>query len=230
MNAMVNYTLDHSFGNMKEFEVRSSTGEVCILSPLDYETRNVYEFPVIATDRGGLSTTAMIKIQITDANDNRPIFYPREYNVSLREGGGTSSTPVVIVAATDPDSGKFGTLTYRITSGNDAGYFRIDRNTGEIFVTRPNMLSSRTKRYHRLNISASDGGGLKSEADAEVFISVIDAAQKPPIFEHSRYTFGVKEDVRRGTVIGSVKASIAGDSSGTHTHTHTHNLRPLNSI
>lgn len=52
VNAMVNYTLGDSFGKQKDFEVRPGTGEICVSSTLDYETRNVYEFPVIATDRG----------------------------------------------------------------------------------------------------------------------------------------------------------------------------------
>lgn len=159
---------------------------------------------------GGLSTTAMVKIQVTDVNDNRPSFYPREYNVSLREGGASSSatTPVVIIAATDPDSGRFGAISFRIVAGNEAGLFRIDKNTGEIFVSRPSLLSSRSQPYHRLNISATDGGGLRSVHDAEVFISIIDSTQRPPIFEFPRYTYAVREDVSRDTVIGSVKASV----------------------
>lgn len=151
----------------------------------------------------------MVKIQITDVNDNRPIFYPREYNVSLREMGnsGMSSASVVAVVATDADSGRFGVVSYRIVGGNDAGIFRIDRTTGEIFVNKPSMLSSRSQPNHKLNISASDGGGLRSSQDAEVFISIIDATQRPPIFEKSRYNYYAKEDVARGTVIGSVIAT-----------------------
>lgn len=221
---------------LSDFEIRSDTGEVCIAGDLDYEARNSYEFPIIATDRGknsiirkllfynflkscfffsffftclcagGLSTTAIVKIQLTDLNDNRPIFYPREYNVSLRESLPTSAS-VVVVVASDPDSGRFGTVTYRIVAGNDAGIFRIDRVTGEIFVTRPNMLSSRTQPYHRLNISAIDGGGLRTAQDAEVFISIIDSSQRPPIFDKTRYSFSVREDAKKNTIVGSVSAT-----------------------
>jgi protocadherin-16/23 len=150
---------------------------------------------------------------LTDLNDNRPVFYPREYNVSLRESS-TTSASVAVVVASDPDSGRFGTVTYRIVAGNDAGIFRIDRVTGEIFVTRPNMLSSRNRPYHRLNISAIDGGGLRTAQDAEVFISVIDSSQMPPIFDKTRYNFSVREDAKKNVIVGSVSAtsSNSGES------------------
>lgn len=150
-----------------------------------------------------------MKIQLTDINDNRPIFYPREYNVSLSEGGGSHSTaqPVVVVVASDRDSGKLGAVVYRIVAGNDANLFRIDRKTGEVFLARPNLLSTRAQPYHKLNISATDGAGLKSLQDAEVFISVTDASRRPPTFERSRYTFTVREDVDRNSLVGSVKAT-----------------------
>ncbi|XP_064539649.1 protein dachsous [Drosophila montana] len=211
VNAMVNYTLGEGFKHLTEFEVRSASGEICIAGELDYERRNSYEFPVLATDRGGLSTTAMIKLQLTDVNDNRPVFYPREYNVSLRESGPAQASgtpmPIVAVVATDPDAGSFGQVSYRIVAGNEAGIFRIDRASGEIFVIRPDMLSVRTQAMHMLNISATDGGGLRTSTDAVVFLSIIDAQQRPPIFEKARYNYYVKEDVPRGTVVGSVIAT-----------------------
>lgn len=211
VNAMVNYTLGEGFKHLTEFEVRSASGEICIAGELDYERRSSYEFPVLATDRGGLSTTAMIKMQLTDVNDNRPVFYPREYNVSLRESGPAQSSgtaqPIVAVVATDPDAGSFGQVSYRIVAGNEGGIFRIERSSGEIFVVRPDMLSVRTQPMHMLNISATDGGGLRTSTDAVVFLSIIDAQQRPPIFEKARYNYYVKEDVPRGTVVGSVIAS-----------------------
>ncbi|XP_073827275.1 dachsous cadherin-related 1 [Musca autumnalis] len=223
VNAMVTYTMGPLSRPINEFEVRPASGEICIAGDLDFEKKNVYEFPVVATDRGGLSTTAIVKIQLTDINDNRPTFYPSQYKVSLRDSSSSLSSassgsaqtgtanaqiPIVTVMATDPDSGRFGALTYRIVGGNDVSLFRIDRATGEIFVNRPNMLSTRTQSLqHVLNVSASDGGGLRTQHDALVYANIIDATQRPPIFEKLRYNFYVKEDVMRGTVVGTIQAT-----------------------
>lgn len=151
---------------------------------------------------GGLSTTAMVKIQVTDVNDNRPIFYPRAYNVSLHEHK-SGDLPVVVVAATDKDAGQYGAVRYAIASGNDDGVFRIDASSGEVFVIRS---LSRSRPMHRLAISATDGGGLRSLHDAEILVTVIDNNHRPPIFEKNRYLFSIREDVPLNTNIGSVKA------------------------
>lgn len=173
----------------------------------------------------------MVKIQLNDINDNRPVFYPQSYNVSIRDPSTTQttsnaiSTPILTVIASDPDSERFGALTYRITSGNEAGLFRLERSTGELYISRPNMLTVRGTQHqqqlmlqqqqqqmkqkqsvHILNISASDGGGLRSQHDATVYVNIIDATQRPPIFEKLRYNFYVKEDVQRGTIVGNVQA------------------------
>lgn len=186
----------------------------------------------------------MVKIQVNDINDNRPIFYPREYNVSLRETETTTSMSIAAVVATDLDSGRFGSVSYRIASGNEAGIFRIDRTTGEIFISKPNMLSSRQQPNHKLNISASDGGGLKSLDEAEVYVNIINAQQRPPMFDKSRYSFVVKENATRGTIVGSVSASsiqlanrklsysiVAGDPDGYFSiDTATGNIRVANGL
>lgn len=54
----------------------------------------------------------MVKIQLTDVNDNQPTFYPPQYNVSLREQH-MSPSPVVVVVATDRDSGVYGQVGFQ---------------------------------------------------------------------------------------------------------------------
>jgi protocadherin-16/23 len=74
----------------------------------------------------------MVKVQVEDVNDNSPVFYPREYNVSLREGSAAPTTPVVVVVASDPDSGSFGSIKYRILGDDYSGLFRVHETTGEV--------------------------------------------------------------------------------------------------
>jgi hypothetical protein len=52
VNADVNYTIGEGFRRFREFEIRPVSGDICISGRLDHETRSVYEFPVVATDRG----------------------------------------------------------------------------------------------------------------------------------------------------------------------------------
>ncbi|XP_043223379.1 protein dachsous-like [Amphibalanus amphitrite] len=203
VNAQVNYSIGHGFKKLDSFSIRADTGEICISAPLDHERRAIYEFPVVARDRGGLSTTAMVKVQVGDVNDNAPAFYPRQYNVSLRETQ-SRSAPVVVVAATDGDSGANGRVSYAIVGGNERGLFRIDRETGEVFVTRA---VTKSQTVHHLLVEATDGGGLKSRVNAEISLSVIDTRQQPPIFDRARYSYSVREDVPRGTLVGAVSAT-----------------------
>lgn len=59
--------------------------------------------PIIYLFAGGLSTTAVVKIQLIDINDNVPAFSVKDYNVSLKEGRISSSEPIIAVSATDAD-------------------------------------------------------------------------------------------------------------------------------
>lgn len=160
---------------------------------------------------GGLSATAIVRVKITDVNDNRPIFEPRYYNVTLR-----TDTPVtgaiVRLRASDLDAGIFGQVTYRISSGNEAGIFRIDKSTGEVQVARPSLLS-RSSLY-QLNVTASDAAGTKGTHDAELRINAISTTnQRLPSCERPRYLITVKENFIINGVIATVKE--AGSSSNT---------------
>ncbi|XP_076362796.1 protein dachsous-like isoform X2 [Tachypleus tridentatus] len=205
VNAIINYTLGKEIRSTvpEDFRIDVDRGDLCINRALDFEMHSFYDIPVLATDRGGLSTTAMIKVQVVDVNDNRPVFYPREYNVSLREHANMLSS-VVVVMASDVDSGVFGRITYSIVNGNGPGLFTIDENTGEIFVI--GRLNTATKLHH-LEISAQDGAGLTSDKNAHVYLSALTHDRQPPTFEHARYSFSVREDVVPQTLIGTVKAT-----------------------
>lgn len=163
---------------------------------------------------GGLSTIAIVRIQVTDVNDNWPIFEPRKYNVTLRSDS-TIHSPILKVVATDLDAGLSGQITYRIASGNEAGVFRIDRNTGELYVARPGLLSRSS--LHQLNVTATDAAGLKSLVDAEVKVTVSSAGHRIATCEKPRYTVTVKESIPQNSIVGGVKDTTTASSSSTGT-------------
>ena len=155
----------------------------------------------------------MVKIQLLDINDNVPAFTVKDYNVSLKEGR-ISSEPIIAVSATDADSGRFGTITYRIVNGNENDVFRIDRSTGEILVTKPALVQANLK--FDLEVSATDGGGLTAPQNAVVHVSVMPAGIGSALFDKPRYNFRVKEDVRIGTVVGNLKATVGDRGKWLH--------------
>ncbi|CAH1803297.1 unnamed protein product, partial [Owenia fusiformis] len=207
VNAKVTYSIAANLGfeNPAEFTIGEIDGRICIVAPLDYETRKIYEFPVTAKDQDGLDTTAMVKVTLIDVNDNYPEFYPRVYTVNLKENSPLHSE-VVVVRATDADSGSFGQVTYEIIRGNEAGHFGINRSTGVISLKK--TLSNQDQVIN-LDVRATDGGGEVSLINGNVSISVIGRNQQPPTFESALYRFSVPEDASRETSVGTIVASTS---------------------
>ncbi|XP_036146923.1 protein dachsous [Monomorium pharaonis] len=199
VNAMVNYTLAGGRLENELLMVHSDTGEICIRSPLDRETLPYLELPVIATDRGGLSTIAIVRVDVLDVNDNLPAFKPQQYNVTLRSDGVTHD-PILRLVAIDLDDGP---IAYRITSGNEAGIFHIDHNTGELHVVRPSLLLR--SPLHQINVTATDPDGQKSVVDAEVRVTISSPGNRIATCEKPRYTVTLKESVQQNTIVSGMK-------------------------
>lgn len=65
-----------------------------------------------------------LKVTVSDANDNQPIFYPDSYAGNVRLDSSVGDV-IVVVKATDDDSGMMGNVTYSITGGSGSEYFNV---------------------------------------------------------------------------------------------------------
>jgi pyruvate/2-oxoglutarate dehydrogenase complex dihydrolipoamide acyltransferase (E2) component len=74
-------------------------------------------------------------VYIEDVDDNAPIFYPTQYNISVARDVPVGH-PLLVVSATDADAGSFGTIEYTLVSSSDL--FRIDNRTGACLYVRVN--------------------------------------------------------------------------------------------
>ncbi|XP_014672648.1 PREDICTED: protein dachsous-like [Priapulus caudatus] len=210
VNAIVNYTLVEAAAaaraNPRPFTIDGATGQLCLQRPLDHEQRDSYEFSVIATDAGGRSASVTVHVHVADENDNAPVFYPREYGVSLKAGAPPGGA-VVRVHASDGDAGAYGRVTYAVADGDDAdgaGVFVVDGNSGAVTLAKK-LEATRTNR-HVITVTATDGGGRAAAAPAVVTVSVVAGNQKPPVFRQPFYGFSIPEDYAVGSRVGFVHA------------------------
>ncbi|CAB1348860.1 unnamed protein product, partial [Coregonus sp. 'balchen'] len=107
-----------------QFSVGKETGQICTNVALDRDQGPTsYDFTVTAVDGGGLNSVAYVRVDLLDINDNRPVFYPVSYAVSLSSQS-APGTSVVKVTALDPDTGENGranTVIPMVVSAQDGG-------------------------------------------------------------------------------------------------------------
>lgn len=69
--SLIKYSIQ---GENPVFKINELTGDIYLLTELDYETMNAHELKAIATDGGLLqSSPCLIQIEVVDVNDNRPL-------------------------------------------------------------------------------------------------------------------------------------------------------------
>ncbi|XP_078514848.1 protocadherin-16 [Lissotriton helveticus] len=202
----ITYSLGSGIGSVvpTQFRIHKQTGELCTAQSLDRdEGMRSYDFTISAVDGGGLNSMAYVKVFLDDINDNRPVFYPVDYAVSLSTQS-MPGTAVVKVTAHDKDEGVNGRVAYRIISGNSPPLFTLNKETGVISLSW--ALNGKANSLIQLVVSAQDGGGLSALVNARVNISIVPGSVSPPFFEHPQYFFTVPEDISRGASVGTVWA------------------------
>ncbi|XP_076606771.1 protocadherin-16 [Chaetodon auriga] len=203
----ISYSLGSGSGNTAPtlFTIDKESGQICTRTALDRdEGLDKFDLTVTATDGGGLSSVARVRVSVVDINDNRPAFYPVLYTVSLSTHS-APGTSVVKVTANDPDAGANGRVTYRTVPGGGSAFFTLNKDTGVISLSR--SLHGKANTVISMVISAEDGGGLTAPVNARVNVSVVGGSVASPVFEQAQYFFTVPEDVLRGTAVGVVRAA-----------------------
>ncbi|KAM4622047.1 protocadherin Fat 4 [Polymixia lowei] len=187
------------------FRLDAMSGRLSTAADLDREDQASFLLYIQAADSGSppLHSIGKVNITLRDINDNRPVFYPVQYFANVKENE-PSGSYVTTVSATDPDLGRNGTVKYIITAG-DTSKFHINSNTGKITTLVP--LDREEKTAYQLQVTAADGGGLRSHTQAIVTVTVIDTQDNPPTFGQKVYSFVMFENVGIGTVIGTVSAT-----------------------
>nr|CAI5831259.1 unnamed protein product [Callosobruchus analis] len=201
-NARIKYSIYHVSNNGNDkFTINPQTGQIDTIGKL--HAGEQYSLTVQATDKGGLSSQAIVEVTVSPGpNKEPPIFEQAAYDIEVSEGASINST-VATFTATDPEGEP---VSYSIVSGNDLRQFAIGPKTGVMTIIR--QLDREDLNRYQLMIRAEDAGKLSSLVT--VNIRVTDINDKNPEFQGEPYKFKVREGLNR-TLVGYVKAIDADE-------------------
>ena len=185
------------------FQINQATGEIRTSARLDREKFPRLEFLVTVTDSGvpALGANCTVIVNITDANDNNPVFTEAVYFSTVNENS-ANNTSVVQVMANDIDSGINGMVLYSLETQPRSVPFSIDPNTG--LVSSSGLIDFEAQSLYLVNVVASDGGGRFDKSILN--ISVVDENDNYPVINPTTYNVSVFENLTINDAIVTVLA------------------------
>lgn len=205
INAAVRYAIIG--GNTQgHFNIDSQSGEISVISALDYETARSYRLIVRAQDGGqpSRSNTSNVVLRVLDANDNDPKFYTALIQDSVSEGVPVGHS-VLRVQAYDADDGPNSEILYSILPTEQPIPFAVDRMSGWILTT--NELDREVNSFYDFEVMAKDRGSPSRSSTASVIIRVQDINDNDPVFLPKTYEASVSEIDPPGTPVVGVTAT-----------------------
>ncbi len=163
------YSIIH--GDETLFTLNSGSGEITLNQELDFKTRSLYIFSVMAQDHGNESLTNFtnVLIRVSDSNNHSPAFVSETYMITVNFEVSIGHNIADLVAF-DDDEGSNAALTYNIISNESPGLFDLDSpEGGSVRLTVVSSLSSYAGQNFHLTVSASDPQ-LNAVAQVVIFI------------------------------------------------------------
>ncbi|KAI5085819.1 protocadherin 1 gamma 3 precursor, partial [Silurus meridionalis] len=215
-NAIQGYSLErnsHFVLSVKENSDGGKYAELILDKQLDRELMDEIDLIFTAIDGGTpqRSGTALIHINVLDANDNSPVFSQSVYKVTLAENTPLGAE-VITVSATDADEGVNGEVSYEFSRISDtaANIFSIDKTTGHITVK--GNIDYEEESTYELRVQAKDGPGLASTS--KIIIDITDVNDNSPKIILKSLNDPIPENCEKGTEVAliNVQDNDSGDN------------------
>ncbi|XP_037656700.1 protocadherin-12 [Choloepus didactylus] len=178
-NGLVHCWLNQELGHFRLKKTNGNTYMLLTNATLDREQWPRYTLTLLAQDQGPqpLSAKEQLSIEISDANDNAPVFEESRYKVYTRENN-LPSLHLITVKAHDADLGINGKISYRIQDSPVSYLVAIDSHTGE--VTAQRTLDYEQMVGFEFRVIAEDMGQPQLASHVTVWVSLLDVNDNAP--------------------------------------------------
>ena len=204
------------------FRVDSLSGNITLISQLDYETLMMYSIIIVASDNDNalgvatpLTNMTSLTITVTDVNDNRPTCAFGLTSATLQTGT-YSYVFLVQLPCSDRDGGENAFLTYSFVDGTipslPGGNFLLNATNGELgfagTITIPGTVV--------IDINVSDSGILPLSTRVTVSVQVLSSNVTRPRFDPSMFNVSISENTPGLTTVlsGTILQSALSNPSG----------------
>ena len=194
-------------GNTKgAFEIDEFSGQVKTADLVDSETLNTYSLEISIFDGAGLTSNAILTVNINDINDNSPICPPQIAAVNIPENHQNVNGSFLTIPCTDEDVivDTSAVITYTITSSLPSGPFEFDSlNVNQLQVKPSAILDYETAQNFILIVEVKDSANIHT-ATTTVFITIDPVNEFDPSFNPSTYECNITETY----VIGDIACTV----------------------
>ncbi|XP_023814912.1 protocadherin gamma-A11 isoform X15 [Oryzias latipes] len=183
-------------------------------SELDRETASEYNITVTCSDEGvpSLSSSVTLTLQISDVNDNAPVFEMSSYEAYIVENN-TPGVSIFTVKATDADWKQNARVSYILEDSSVNGvpvssYVSVSADSGVIHAVR--SFDYEQIKDFRFCVKAQDGGSPPLSSNVTVKIQIQDQNDNPPQVLYPVQTAGsvVAEMVPRSADVGYLVTKV----------------------
>ncbi|XP_075066022.1 protocadherin gamma-C5-like isoform X1 [Mixophyes fleayi] len=200
------------------FEIKSFKDHYALIisDPLDREDIPQYKIILTAKDMGSpfLSTQTTIFVNVTDINDNPPLFLNPDVNTFIHENKEPGQL-LYTLSAFDRDEGSNAEFTYSLAENQHkdltvSSFVSINPVSGEIYA----ICSFDYEEIQVLEIivQVEDSGNPKLSSNMTVFVFVVDINDNPPKLLYPKYPgelsthLNMSKSVPAGSLVTKVSA------------------------
>ncbi|CAM4709237.1 unnamed protein product [Lepidochelys kempii] len=191
--------------------------ELVTQKPLDREKVPEYNISITATDRGTprLTSVRIIRVQLSDINDNPPVFNESSYVMYLKENNLLIGT----VHAADLDTEQNAKVTYSALPGNIgdlpfSSSISINSENGNVYALQ--SLDYEQTRDFQVTVRAADGGSPPLSSEVIVRVVIIDENDNAPfiLYPLQNSSSPANDLVPRSAEAGYLVKRLKGGSCG----------------